>query len=140
MRTSKVKNIALLIAVITFGICAYAQAISFTVGSGNYYVSVGDHDYLPYAYNAYTGYQQPALSFQSVMADYGTWVSMQPFGNVWRPYVAAGWRPFTEGHWVYTQYGPTWQGYEPWSWASDHYGNWVYSQQMGWVWVPGYNY
>jgi hypothetical protein len=140
MRTSKVKNIALLSAVIVFGICAYAQAISFTVGSGNYYVSVGDHDYLPYAYNAYPGYQQPGLSFQSTMADYGTWVSMQPFGNVWRPYVAQGWRPYTQGHWTYTQYGPTWEGYEPWAWAGYHYGNWVFSNQYGWVWIPGYDY
>jgi hypothetical protein len=145
MRTSKVKNIALLSAVIVFGICAYAQAISFTVGSGNYYVSVGDHDYLPYTYNAYPGYQQPGyqqpgLSFQSTMADYGTWVSMQPFGNVWRPYVAQGWRPYTQGHWAYTQYGPTWEGYEPWAWAGYHYGNWVFSQQYGWVWIPGYDY
>jgi hypothetical protein len=150
MRTSKVKNIALLSAVIVFGICAYAQAISFTVGSGNYYVSVGDHDYLPYAYNSYPGYQQPGyqqpgyqqpgLSFQSTMADYGTWVSMQPFGNVWRPYVAAGWRPYTQGHWTYTQYGPTWEGYEPWAWAGYHYGNWVFSNQYGWVWIPGYDY
>jgi Family of unknown function (DUF6600) len=137
----KTRNIALILAVMVFGFCAYGQATSVTIGSGDYYVNVGDHDYLPYAYNAYPGgFNAPGLSYQSMMADYGTWVSLQPFGQVWRPYTASGWRPFTQGHWVYTQYGPTWEGYEPWSFASDHYGNWVYSQQYGWVWIPGYDY
>jgi Family of unknown function (DUF6600) len=136
----KTRNIALLSAVMVFGFCVYGQAINLTVGSGDYYVNVGDYDYLPYAYNAQPGFQLPGLSFQSAMADYGTWVSVQPFGQVWRPYVAQGWRPFTQGHWTYTQYGPTWQGLEPWSWASDHYGNWAFTQQMGWVWIPGYEW
>jgi len=133
-------NIALLLAFMVFGISVQSQAISLTVGSGDYYVSVGDHDYLPYAYNAYGGAQFPALSFQSALGDYGMWTSMQPFGQVWRPYVSNDWRPYTQGHWVYTQHGPTWQGYEPWAWAGYHYGNWVFAQQLGWVWVPGYEW
>ena len=136
----KTRNIALLLAVMVFGFCVYGQAINLTVGSGDFYVNVGDYDYLPYAYNAQPGFQMPGLSFQSAMADYGTWVSVQPFGQVWRPYVAQGWRPYTQGHWNYTQYGPTWQGYEPWAWAGYHYGNWAYTQQMGWVWIPGYEW
>ena len=138
----KTRNIALLLAVMVFGFCVYGQAIDLTVGSGGFYVNVGDYDYLPYAYNSQPGFQQQfgGLSFQSAMADYGTWVSIQPFGQVWRPYVAQGWRPYTQGHWTYTQYGPTWQGYEPWSWASDHYGHWAFTQQMGWVWIPGYEW
>jgi len=143
----KTRNIALLLAVMVFGFCVYGQAISLTVGTGDYYVNVGDYDYLPYALNAQPGYQQPGyqqqfpgLSFQSAMGEYGTWVPVQPFGQVWRPYVAQGWRPYTQGNWSYTQYGPTWQGLEPWSWASDHYGNWAYTQQAGWVWIPGYEW
>lgn len=133
-------NIALLLAFMVFGISLQSQAVSLTVGSGDFYVSVGDHDYLPYAYNAYGGAQFPALSFQSALGDYGMWTSMQPFGQVWRPYVSNDWRPYTYGHWVYTQHGPTWQGYEPWAWAGYHYGNWVFAQQLGWVWVPGYEW
>ena len=136
----RTRNIALLLAVMVFGFCVSGQAISLTVGSGDYYVNVGDYDYLPYTMGAYPGNQMGALSFQTAMGDYGTWTSMQPFGQVWRPFAAADWRPYTQGHWSYTQYGPTWQGYEPWAWAGYHYGNWVYSQQMGWVWVPGYEW
>lgn len=112
----KTRNIALLLAVMVFGFCAYGQAISLTVGSGDYYVNVGDYDYLPYAFNAQPGFQQqlPGLSFHSAMGEYGTWIALQPYGQVWRPYVAQDWRPYTQGHWNYTQYGPTWQGYEPW--------------------------
>ncbi|MGH9857670.1 MAG: DUF6600 domain-containing protein, partial [Acidobacteriota bacterium] len=106
----RLTNIALLLAVIVLGFSLNSQAISLTVGTGDYYVNVGDHDYLPYAYQAYGGSQFPTLSFQAAMSDYGTWASMQPFGQVWRPYVANDWRPYTNGHWVYTQYGPTWQG------------------------------
>ncbi len=140
---NKTRNIALLLAVMVFGFCVYGQAITLTIGSGDYYSNVGDYDYLPYTFNQ-PGYQQQfgqqGLSFQSAMGDYGTWVSIQPFGQVWRPYAAQGWRPYTQGNWSYTQYGPTWQGLEPWSWASDHYGNWAYTQQAGWVWIPGYEW
>jgi len=135
----KLTNIALLLAVMVFGFSLNSQAISLTVGDGDFYVNVGDTDYLPYAYQ-YGGAQYPSLSFQTAMGDYGMWTSMQPFGQVWRPYVARDWRPYTNGHWVYTQYGPTWQGYEPWAWAGYHYGNWVFSRDLGWVWIPGYEY
>jgi hypothetical protein len=131
-----IKSFVMILAIMA--LCASAQAVSLTIGTGNYYVSVGDHDYLPYAYGP--GFQPSMVSFQAAMADYGQWVPMQPFGNVWQPYVAQGWRPYTEGHWVYTQYGPTWVGYEPWAWAGYHYGNWVYSQQYGWVWIPNNTY
>jgi hypothetical protein len=135
----KLTNIALLLAVMVLGFSLNSQAISLTVGDGDFYVNVGDTDYLPYSYQ-YGGSQFPNLSFQSAMGDYGSWVGMQPFGQVWRPYVANDWRPYTNGHWVYTQYGPTWQGYEPWAWAGYHYGNWVFSRDHGWVWIPGYEY
>jgi len=137
----RTRNIALLLAVMVLGFCVSGQAIPLTIGTGDFYVNVGDYDYLPYTYSTYPGgFNAPGMSFQPMLAEYGTWVSLQPFGQVWRPYTASGWRPFTQGHWTYTQYGPTWSGYEPTSWATDHYGNWVYSQQFGWVWIPGYDY
>jgi hypothetical protein len=74
------------------------------------------------------------------MADYGSWVSLSPFGQVWRPYVRSSWRPYVNGHWTYTRYGPTWVGYEPWAWAGYHYGNWIFSSRFGWVWIPGYDW
>jgi len=56
------------------------------------------------------------------------------------PYASSGWRPYTQGHWIYTQYGPTWSGYEPWAWAAYHYGNWIFTSRYGWVWIPGYDW
>ena len=139
---SKLKRISLVLA---FVVAAFtvAQAADFSIGigTGNYYVSVGDYDYLPYAYQTNPGFVPPRVNFYNMMSDYGTWVTVSPFGQVWQPYASHGWRPYTYGHWTYTsQYGPMWQGYEPWAWAGYHYGNWIFAQQYGWVWIPGYQW
>src|ERR1043166_650819 len=81
-----------------------------------------------------------SFGFHDTLAPYGTWVSVGNYGPVWRPAVAAGWRPFTYGHWVYTSAGPYWDGYEPYAWAVYHYGHWVFEPGYGWCWVPGYEY
>jgi hypothetical protein len=47
-----------------------------------------------------------------------------------------GWRPYSYGHWVWTDYGWYWVSDEPWAWACYHYGTWVYDSYYGWVWVP----
>ena len=48
------------------------------------------------------------------------------------------WRPYTVGHWVYTdEYGWYWHSYEPFAWAVYHYGRWGYDPSYGWFWVPG---
>lgn len=96
---------------------------------------VGNYDYMPYRANA-----GGSIAFHTVLSEYGEWVTVSRFGQVWRPYASADFRPFTNGHWVTTQSGQTWQGYEPWSWAADHYGNWIYESNYGWVWVPGTTY
>jgi hypothetical protein len=52
--------------------------------------------------------------------------------------VAAGWRPYTEGQWVWTdEFGWTWVSDEPWGWATYHYGRWYFDPIYGWSWVPG---
>ena len=51
--------------------------------------------------------------------------------------MAVGWRPYTQGHWVDTDYGWTWISDEPWGWATYHYGRWLADQEYGWLWVPG---
>ena len=114
--------------------------VSFSVGTGDFYLSVGNYDYLPYAYSTYPQYAPPRINFHDVMGDYGNWVSVQPFGPVWRPYADVGWRPYVNGHWINTSYGMTWSGYEPWAWAGYHYGNWVWTRDFGWVWIPGYDW
>jgi hypothetical protein len=77
--------------------------------------------------------------FIATLAGYGEWVHVDGLGRVWRPWVAAGWRPFTHGRWVWTSMGWTWVSYEPWGWAPHHYGNWAFTT-FGWVWSPGYVY
>ena len=81
----------------------------------------------------------PSYGFSATLAGYGEWVRVDGLGQVWRPWVAAGWQPYTHGRWVWTSLGWTWVAYEPWGWAPHHYGNWAFST-VGWVWSPGYAY
>jgi hypothetical protein len=47
------------------------------------------------------------------------------------------WRPYSNGHWVMTEYGWTWVAYEPWGSIPFHYGRWGHDDYIGWYWVPG---
>jgi hypothetical protein len=84
----------------------------------------------------------PAVSvgfFVERLGHHGRWTTVATYGHVWVPSgVAAGWQPYSMGHWVYTDaYGWTWVSDEPWGWATYHYGRWVWLEPQGWVWVPG---
>ena len=143
MRMSKWKNITLILASLLLGSATANAGVSFSInlGSGDYYQPVGDYDYLPYAYQTNPGYAAPRINFYDMMSQYGIWVSVAPFGQVWRPYASNDWRPYTYGHWIYSQqYGQMWEGYEPWAWAGYHYGNWIFDRHYGWVWIPGYDW
>ena len=62
------------------------------------------------------------------------------YGYVFQPRQAAhsrDWRPYTNGHWVYTDAGWTWISDEQFGWATYHYGRWIRLRSVGWVWVPG---
>ena len=134
---------AVIVLAIVIGIGAVQPAsagVSFSVGTDDFYLSVGNYDYLPYTYSHYPQYAPSRINFYDVMSDYGNWVSVSPFGRAWRPYADYGWRPYVHGHWINTRYGMTWQGYEPWAWAGYHYGNWIWTRNYGWVWIPGYEW
>src|SRR5581483_6383145 len=78
--------------------------------------------------------------FYDALAPYGAWIELENYGYVWQPRVALQnnrWRPYTVGHWAYTDYGWTWMSDEPWGWATYHYGRWARLRRLGWVWVPG---
>ncbi|HEV3456342.1 MAG TPA: DUF6600 domain-containing protein [Thermoanaerobaculia bacterium] len=75
--------------------------------------------------------------FHEQLSPYGHWVVREGYGEVWVPEVEATWRPYTTGHWVYTDQGWAWVADEPWGWAAFHYGRWYYDREIGWAWVPG---
>lgn len=75
--------------------------------------------------------------FYSSLSPYGEWIEVEAGYHVWRPLrVQAGWRPYLEGRWVWTDFGWYWVSYEPFGWAVFHYGRWYYDDYYGWVWVP----
>ena len=77
-------------------------------------------------------------SFQRELAPYGSWSYHPRWGDVWRPRVAAGFRPYFNGYWANTrEYGTMWVSDDPWD-VTYHYGRWVFDPRDGWLWVPGY--
>ncbi len=80
---------------------------------------------------------ETVLPYSGELDAYGAWYYQTEIGHVWRPYVAAGWRPYFDGRWVWTVYGWTWVPNESWGWAPFHYGRWEYTPMLGWYWIPG---
>ena len=79
-------------------------------------------------------------AFYDALSQYGSWVEMPGYGYVWQPLATVQdfpWRPYTMGHWVYTDDGWTWVSSEPFGWITYHYGRWMRTHTLGWVWVPG---
>jgi FecR protein len=68
---------------------------------------------------------------------HGAWYYETEVGHVWRPYVAAGWQPYSSGRWVWSIFGWTWVPYETWGWAPSHFGRWGFTPALGWYWIPG---
>ncbi len=75
--------------------------------------------------------------YAAELESHGSWYYVTEVGNVWRPYVSAGWRPYGDGRWLWSVYGWTWVPGESWGWAPSHYGRWGYSGGLGWYWIPG---
>jgi len=76
--------------------------------------------------------------FYDNLAPYGNWREVGGYGYCWQPQnVASGWRPYSDGRWVYTDAGWTWDSNEDFGWAVYHYGRWIDVGNVGWVWVPG---
>src|SRR5438105_7529439 len=68
----------------------------------------------------------------------GEWVETAEYGLIWRPTrVGDEWRPYWDGHWVYTTAGWAWMSDESFGWATYHYGRWAVMDDLGWVWLPG---
>ena len=81
--------------------------------------------------------------FYDSLEPYGDWISVDGYGYCWRPNAAMDdpeWRPYTVGNWVHTGGGWTWVSEEEFGWAVYHYGRWVQLEDLGWAWVPGYEW
>jgi len=93
----------------------------------------GDYDR-----NGYGRNERDSSYFYDYLAPYGDWVDMPAYGYVWTPrHMRYGWRPYTNGRWVWTDYGWTWVSSHEWGWATFHYGRWGWDRNIGWFWVPG---
>jgi hypothetical protein len=80
--------------------------------------------------------------FQAALEPYGVWRPHPRWGEVWVPdQRPRGWRPYTVGHWVYTDdWGWFWVSDDDeadWGWVTYHYGRWIFERGFGWFWVPG---
>lgn len=116
---------------------AGADSFNLTIGRGHFGISVSSNDWGVYRDSWHDSHWQ--LDFHSALDGHGEWVRLHGLGQVWRPWVAADWQPYTHGRWVHSRYGWTWVSYEPWGYVPHHYGEWALSS-AGWVWVPGYVY
>jgi hypothetical protein len=76
--------------------------------------------------------------FYDELSPYGRWFQLDEYGWVWTPYgMSYGWRPYTNGYWVWTDWGWTWVSAWRWGWAPFHYGRWHHHARHGWLWIPG---
>ena len=76
-------------------------------------------------------------TYAPMLDEYGDWRYNQPYGYVWYPRVAVGWRPYYYGRWMsYPRYGWTWVGLDRFGWPTHHYGRWGFSAGA-WFWIPG---
>ena len=75
--------------------------------------------------------------YSRLSSDEGSWVDAGNYGNCFRPRVSQDWRPYRDGHWVWTDQGWYWDSNERFAWATYHYGRWVDIGGTGWCWVPG---
>jgi hypothetical protein len=84
-------------------------------------------------------HQQTVDFFYTALEPHGEWLEVDRYGYVWQPAVSSDprWRPYTDGRWVFTEYGWFWKSNEPFGWAVYHYGRWAKLRRVGWVWVPG---
>jgi hypothetical protein len=125
------------ILVITVGCAGYGSSpgYGYPPGPGSA-VYPGDQQYSsgPQGY----GPNEDTSYFYSRLSSYGDWVDYNPYGYVWVPrHMGYNWRPYSDGHWVWTDYGWTWISDEEWGDICFHYGRWGMDNDIGWYWVPG---
>jgi hypothetical protein len=65
---------------------------------------------------------------------YGTWAKVN---DKWAFTPLDHAAPYTNGRWLYSEYGWFWKGNAPHSWLTEHYGYWKRGADKVWAWYPG---
>jgi hypothetical protein len=73
-------------------------------------------------------------TFLQILNPYGMWSKID---GKWAYTPIDHGAPYTNGRWLYTEYGWYWKGARPDSWATEHYGYWKRSAARVWSWYPG---
>jgi hypothetical protein len=126
-------------------VCAAAALAVTTFASSGADQPPGDAaTYQPVDDNSYVQTESDSAGtydvFYDRLAPEGRWFRDDDYGYVWQPNVAESttdWRPYADGHWVWTDRGWFWDSNEDFGWATYHYGRWILIAGVGWVWVPG---
>ena len=129
--------------IITVILVMTASCAGYPPGGG-YYGEPDPQQYPPtsqqypqYPQQQYGPYQDDSY-FYDRLSPYGNWINLQPYGYVWTPRgTGYRWRPYSDGRWVWTDYGWTWIAAEDWGDIPFHYGRWGWDNYIGWFWVPG---
>src|ERR1700736_4076386 len=74
--------------------------------------------------------------FYDQLTPMGEWCDCGDYGHVFRPRVPHGWRPYCNGHWVWTDRGWYWDSDDGFGWSCYHCGRWIHEEDC-WCWVPG---
>ena len=73
-------------------------------------------------------------TFLQILNPYGTWSKIN---GLWAYTPTDHGAPYTDGRWLYTEFGWYWKGTRPHSWATEHYGYWKRGTDKVWSWYPG---
>ncbi len=136
-RTTLILALAVVAALVATPAEAGLDWFGLQIGPGGVGLSLGFGSWWVHA-DSWDAWDGP-LDYDVALSGYGEWVFVSGLGRVWQPWVAADWRPYSQGRWVWTHVGWTWVAYEPWGYFPHHYGSWALAS-AGWVWVPGYTY
>ena len=126
-----------LMLVMTAGCAGYfsSSEVGYPPGGGSY-SGPGGQSYSsgPQAY----GQNEDTSYFYDRLSLYGNWIDLNPYGYVWTPrHTGYRFRPYSDGHWAWTDYGWTWIADQEWGDITYHYGRWGWDNDIGWFWVPG---
>src|SRR5215813_6176294 len=142
--TSKPLSFSLRTSILTIG----NAMIMSTISRSRFRLSAGAIAVLFFAFAPIGGAITPAqaqvsvsVEFRTALEPYGRWERHARWGEIWIPANRPrDWRPYTVGHWVYTDdWGWYWIEDEEeaaWGLVTYHYGRWVYDDEWRWAWVP----